>query len=243
MTRVRIPGVPAHSDERVPGAVGRSSRGPARHPVPQRRSQRVGGRVPGGPGRCAPMWRISREVSSPGRERASVRRRPTAMRPERAATGESMNLKDIQQTLEGRLPHGPGHVEDHHLRPDRSERHAITCSVDIGRALARAEADPGVGGPGGSPCSGDMLLGALAACAQITCQMVAASIGVPLGDRNAGRGRTRPGRHAGDLEGGAGGIRDDHGQLRPRCAGRGRGAARGAAEADGALLRGQCRRC
>ncbi|MGH9962409.1 MAG: hypothetical protein ACREBC_35720 [Pyrinomonadaceae bacterium] len=36
----------------------------------------------------------------------------------------------------------------------------------------------GVGGLGIVPCSGDLLLGALAACAQITCQMVATAMGI-----------------------------------------------------------------
>ncbi len=36
----------------------------------------------------------------------------------------------------------------------------------------------GVGGPGTAACSGDLLLGALAACAQVTCQMVAAAMGI-----------------------------------------------------------------
>jgi uncharacterized OsmC-like protein len=56
----------------------------------------------------------------------------------------------------------------------------ITCSVDIGRATYEAQAHPGVGGPGTGACSGDLLLGALAACAQLTCQMVATSMGVPF---------------------------------------------------------------
>jgi len=55
----------------------------------------------------------------------------------------------------------------------------ISCSVDIGRALYQAEAHKGVGGSGAGACSGDLLLGALAACAQITCQMVAAAMGIP----------------------------------------------------------------
>src|ERR1700737_1157379 len=53
------------------------------------------------------------------------------------------------------------------------------CSVDIGRAIYHAEAHKGVGGGGTGACSGDLLLGALAACAQITCQMVAAAMGIP----------------------------------------------------------------
>jgi hypothetical protein len=57
----------------------------------------------------------------------------------------------------------------------------MACSVDIGRAIYQAEAHRGVGGAGTGACSGDLLLGALAACAQITCQMVAAAMGVPTG--------------------------------------------------------------
>ena len=55
----------------------------------------------------------------------------------------------------------------------------VTCSVDIGRALYEAQAHVGVGGPGTGACSGDLLLGALAACAQLTCQMVATAMGIP----------------------------------------------------------------
>ncbi|MEX2252910.1 MAG: OsmC family protein [Thermoleophilaceae bacterium] len=52
----------------------------------------------------------------------------------------------------------------------------VSCSVDLGRAIQEAEAHPGVGGPGTAACSGEMLLGALAACAQLTCQMVATAM-------------------------------------------------------------------
>jgi uncharacterized OsmC-like protein len=54
----------------------------------------------------------------------------------------------------------------------------ISCNVDLGRAIYEAEAHPGVGGAGTAACSGDLLLGALAACAQLTCQMVATSMGI-----------------------------------------------------------------
>jgi uncharacterized OsmC-like protein len=56
---------------------------------------------------------------------------------------------------------------------------ALSCSVDIGRAIYQAEAHKGVGGSGTAACSGDLLLGALAACAQLTCQLVATAMGVP----------------------------------------------------------------
>src|ERR1700721_1375948 len=54
----------------------------------------------------------------------------------------------------------------------------LSCSVDIGRAIYQAEAHKGVGGAGTAACSGDLLLGALAACAQLTCQLVATAMGI-----------------------------------------------------------------
>ncbi len=54
----------------------------------------------------------------------------------------------------------------------------VACNIDLGRALYQAEAHPGVGGPGAGACSGDLLLGALAACAQLTTQMVAEAMGI-----------------------------------------------------------------
>ena len=54
----------------------------------------------------------------------------------------------------------------------------ITCSVDLGREIYKAQAHQGVGGSGTGACSGDLLLGAIAACAQITCQMVATAMGI-----------------------------------------------------------------
>jgi uncharacterized OsmC-like protein len=58
----------------------------------------------------------------------------------------------------------------------------VACSVDLGRAVYEAQAHAGVGGEGTGACSGDLLLGALAACAQITCQMVAEAMGLELND-------------------------------------------------------------
>ncbi len=55
----------------------------------------------------------------------------------------------------------------------------VACSIDLGHAIYQAEAHQGVGGAGAGACSGDLLLGALAACAQITCQMVAAAMSIP----------------------------------------------------------------
>ena len=57
----------------------------------------------------------------------------------------------------------------------------IRCSIEVGRAIQEAYAHEGVGGGGGA-CSGDLLLGALAACAQITCQMVATAMQIETRD-------------------------------------------------------------
>ncbi|HET6170952.1 MAG TPA: OsmC family protein, partial [Terracidiphilus sp.] len=54
----------------------------------------------------------------------------------------------------------------------------LSCSIDLGRAIYQAEAHKGVGGSGTAACSGDLLLGALAACAQLTCQLVAKAMGI-----------------------------------------------------------------
>src|SRR3989442_11995911 len=55
----------------------------------------------------------------------------------------------------------------------------MTRSVGIGLAIYQAEAHKGVGGTGAAACSGDLLLGALAACAQITCKLVAVAMAIP----------------------------------------------------------------
>ena len=56
----------------------------------------------------------------------------------------------------------------------------ISCSVEVGQKIFEAQAHSGVGGPGTAACSGDLLLGALAACAQLTCQLVATAMGIPF---------------------------------------------------------------
>jgi uncharacterized OsmC-like protein len=56
----------------------------------------------------------------------------------------------------------------------------IACSVEVGQKVVEAQAHKGVGGAGTAACSGDLLLGALAACAQLTCQLVATAMGIPI---------------------------------------------------------------
>ena len=58
----------------------------------------------------------------------------------------------------------------------------ISCSIETGRALAKAGLHPASGGDGSLICSGDLLLEALVACAGVTLNAVATSIGVNLRD-------------------------------------------------------------
>jgi uncharacterized OsmC-like protein len=91
-----------------------------------------------------------------------------------------MQLRKIQQPIKERYEETPAAAWVTLRAESDAGDDAMACSVDIGRALYAAGAHPGVGGSGSSACSGDLLLGALAACAQITGQMVAANMG--LGD-------------------------------------------------------------
>jgi uncharacterized OsmC-like protein len=89
-----------------------------------------------------------------------------------------MDLRTTQQPLKDRYRADPATAQIT-LRARGSQADApVSCSVDLGRALYAAQAHEGVGGAGTAACSGDLLLGALAACAQLTCQMVAAASGI-----------------------------------------------------------------
>jgi uncharacterized OsmC-like protein len=91
----------------------------------------------------------------------------------------STDLRQVQKPLKEKYRNEPGSSRIT-LKASGSETDTpISCSVDIGRAVYEAEAHAGVGGMGTAACSGDLLLGALAACAQITCQMVASAMNVP----------------------------------------------------------------
>jgi uncharacterized OsmC-like protein len=89
-----------------------------------------------------------------------------------------VDLREAQRPLKERYRAEPGEARITLTARGSETAGAAACSVDIGRAAYAAQAHAGVGGEGTSPCSGDLLLGALAACAQVTCQMVAASSGI-----------------------------------------------------------------
>jgi uncharacterized OsmC-like protein len=89
-----------------------------------------------------------------------------------------MNLRTIQKPLKEQYRKDPSSSRIKLKAKGGQSGAPIACSVDIGRAVYQAEAHSGVGGAGTGACSGDLLLGALAACAQITCQMVATAMGI-----------------------------------------------------------------
>jgi uncharacterized OsmC-like protein len=95
-----------------------------------------------------------------------------------------MDLKSIQKPLKQRYREDGSTARITLTAKASTFDNPTKCSVDLGRKqeeVLKAYAHEGVGGGGGA-CSGDLLLGALAACAQITCQMVATAMGIETND-------------------------------------------------------------
>jgi uncharacterized OsmC-like protein len=89
-----------------------------------------------------------------------------------------MDIRSLQKPLKEQYRNDPNTSRIMIRAKGAQTELPVACSVDIGRAIYNAEAHQGVGGAGTGACSGDLLLGALAACAQITCQMVAAAMSI-----------------------------------------------------------------
>jgi uncharacterized OsmC-like protein len=88
-------------------------------------------------------------------------------------------LRTLQAPLKQRYRDDPAAARVT-LRAQGSLDEGVSCSVQTGRALARAGLHPASGGDGSELCSGDMLLEALAACAGVTLRAVATSLGVEV---------------------------------------------------------------
>src|SRR3954452_367039 len=95
-----------------------------------------------------------------------------------------MDLRELQRPLKERYRSDPSasRITLTARGGEAAEHMPTEFSVDLGRAVYEAQAHAGVGGAGTGACSGDLLLGALAACAQITCQMVAEAMGLEVND-------------------------------------------------------------
>jgi uncharacterized OsmC-like protein len=91
-----------------------------------------------------------------------------------------MDLRSIQKPLKEKYRNEPGSSVIKLSAKGSESESPIACSVEVGQKLLAAQAHQGVGGPGTAACSGDLLLGALAACAQLTCQLVATAMGIPI---------------------------------------------------------------
>jgi uncharacterized OsmC-like protein len=91
-----------------------------------------------------------------------------------------LDLREVQKPLKQRYRENPTASQITLVARGGQTDTPAACSVDLGRAVYDAQAHAGVGGAGTAACSGDLLLGALAACAQLTCQMVAAAMGTPV---------------------------------------------------------------
>ena len=90
-----------------------------------------------------------------------------------------MSVREVQREIKTEYKQNPEAAKVT-LRAKGSEAagSAMACNVDIGRAIFETQAHAGVGGPGTAACSGDLLLAALAGCAQITAQLVAEAMGL-----------------------------------------------------------------
>jgi uncharacterized OsmC-like protein len=90
-------------------------------------------------------------------------------------------LRSIQAPLKDRYRQDPESARIT-LRAEGRLGEGVTCNVETAASLVEAGLHPGTGGSGLSACSGDMLLQALVACAGVTLNAVATSIGVRLRD-------------------------------------------------------------
>ena len=68
------------------------------------------------------------------------------------------------------------------LRAQGHLSEGVSCKIETGKALVVAGLHPATGGSGQAACSGDMLLEALVACAGVTLNAVATSLGIELRD-------------------------------------------------------------
>jgi uncharacterized OsmC-like protein len=92
---------------------------------------------------------------------------------------EREELRTIQAPLKERYRDDPDAAVVT-LSADGKLGEGVSCSVRTGQAIAEAGLHPASGGDGSLLCSGDMLLEALVACAGVTLQAVATSLGIEV---------------------------------------------------------------
>lgn len=94
-------------------------------------------------------------------------------------TMDSVQLRSIQAPLKEKYTHDPASAQIT-LSASGALGEGVTCSVSTGQAMVAAGLHPATGGDGLSACSGDMLLQALVACAGVTLNAVATSLGLAV---------------------------------------------------------------
>jgi uncharacterized OsmC-like protein len=92
---------------------------------------------------------------------------------------KSEELKSIQAPLKENYRSNP---KDAFIKLSAEGKlgEGVTCNIKTGRALIDAGLHPATGGTGFNICSGDMLLEALVACAGVTMNAVATSLGIEI---------------------------------------------------------------
>jgi len=96
-----------------------------------------------------------------------------------------VNVRDLQTPIRQRYRDDPQAAQIRlKVRSSQADLtdplHCAAQPVSIPNISWLSGAHPAVGGTGDVPCSGDLLLGALAACQETTIRMVAANMGIEL---------------------------------------------------------------
>ncbi len=94
---------------------------------------------------------------------------------------KSEELKNLQAPLKDKYRNDPESAIVT-LKAQGKIGEGITCSIESGKAIAKAGLHPATGGNGLFVCSGDLLLEALVACAGVTLNAVATSIGININE-------------------------------------------------------------
>ena len=100
-------------------------------------------------------------------------------------TRTSVNVRELQAPIRERYKREPQTAQIRlRVRSGPSDLsdplHCAVVPESVPEVSWRSGAHPAVGGSGDVPCSGDVLLGALAACQETTLRMVAANMGIEL---------------------------------------------------------------
>jgi len=90
-------------------------------------------------------------------------------------------LRSVQAPLKERYRESPDAARIT-LRAQGRLGEGVSCKIETGKALVAAGLHPATGGSDLNACSGDMLLEALVACAGVTLNAVATSLGIALRD-------------------------------------------------------------